>query len=141
MKPTVMTTGPGVIIATATASRNCCSFSQPYSFTTPLYKNGTIASPLPNTKAPAFAKNKPSAVSFVDVVVILTCASKPVMGSEIPLVVRVRGLTPTFTNQTSTPAHRNTQIFSSSVQMVKPADRAKMAHSNRSCPNDLLASL
>ena len=29
MKPTVMTTGPGVIMATATASRNCWSSSQP----------------------------------------------------------------------------------------------------------------
>ena len=29
MNATVITTGPGVIIATATASRNCRSFSQP----------------------------------------------------------------------------------------------------------------
>src|SRR3954468_19782079 len=56
MKPTVITTGPGVIIATATASTNCWSFSQPYSFTTPPYKNGTIAKPLPKTNAPAFVK-------------------------------------------------------------------------------------
>jgi hypothetical protein len=35
MKATVMTIGPGVSMATATASRNCLSVSQPYSRTTP----------------------------------------------------------------------------------------------------------
>src|ERR1044071_3079442 len=58
MNATVMTTGPGVIIATATASRNWCSFSQPNCCTTPCCKNGTIARPPPNTKAPALVKNK-----------------------------------------------------------------------------------
>jgi hypothetical protein len=53
MKPVVMTTGPGVIIATATASTNCRSLSQLCSVTTPLYRKGTIARPLPKTKLPA----------------------------------------------------------------------------------------
>src|SRR5438309_10648036 len=57
MNATVMTIGPGVSMATATASRNCLSLSQPYCCTTPPYRNGTIARPLPKTKAPAFAKN------------------------------------------------------------------------------------
>ena len=35
LKTTVMTTGPGVIIATATASMNCCSLSHPNCWTTP----------------------------------------------------------------------------------------------------------
>jgi hypothetical protein len=48
----------GVIIATATESTNCCSLSQAYSFTTPAYKKGTIAKPLPKTKAPALPKNR-----------------------------------------------------------------------------------
>ena len=56
MKTTVITTGPGVIIATATASMNCCSLSQPNCWTTPWWRNGTIASPLPNTNAPALVK-------------------------------------------------------------------------------------
>ena len=56
MNATVMTTGPGVIIATATASRNCRSVSQWNSFTTPPWRNGTMARPLPNTNAPANAK-------------------------------------------------------------------------------------
>ncbi len=57
MKATVITTGPGVIIAIAIASRNCRSFSQPSSSTTPPWRKGTIASPLPKTNAPAPVKN------------------------------------------------------------------------------------
>ncbi len=53
MKPVVMTTGPGVIMATATASTNWRSVSQAYSLTTPPYRNGTMARPLPKTKLPA----------------------------------------------------------------------------------------
>ena len=55
-----MTTGPGVIIATATASWNWRSLSQPKRSTTPPWRNGTIASPLPKTNAPASAKYRPS---------------------------------------------------------------------------------
>ncbi len=35
MKATVITIGPGVSMATATASTNCLSVSHPYSWTTP----------------------------------------------------------------------------------------------------------
>jgi hypothetical protein len=56
MKATVMTTGPGVIMATATASRNCRSVSQWYCPTTPPCRKGTMARPLPKTKVPAAAK-------------------------------------------------------------------------------------
>src|SRR5262245_38074359 len=56
MNATVMTTGPGVIIETATASRNCRSVSQWYLSTTPPCRNGTMASPLPNTNNAALAK-------------------------------------------------------------------------------------
>src|SRR5712692_5238540 len=56
MNATVITTGPGVIIETATASRNCRSVSQWNCATTPPWRNGTIASPLPNTNSPAAAK-------------------------------------------------------------------------------------
>src|SRR2546429_9749271 len=58
MNAAVITTGPGVIIATATASTNWRSVSQWNFATTPPYKNGTIANPLPNTKAPAFKKKR-----------------------------------------------------------------------------------
>src|SRR5207247_10904005 len=56
MNATVITTGPGVIIDTATASRNCRSVSQWNCSTTPPWRNGTIARPLPNTNSPAAAK-------------------------------------------------------------------------------------
>src|SRR5438128_6332210 len=56
MNATVITTGPGVIIDTATASMNCRSVSQWNCCTTPPYRNGTIASPLPNTNRLAPAK-------------------------------------------------------------------------------------
>src|SRR5215467_7088110 len=56
MKPDVITTGPGVIIATATASTNWRSVSQWWPCTTPPYKKGMMASPLPKTKAPAKTK-------------------------------------------------------------------------------------
>src|SRR6266702_3904613 len=56
MNATVITTGPGVIIETATASRNCRSVSQRNYSTTPPWRNGTMARPLPNTNSPAAAK-------------------------------------------------------------------------------------
>ena len=65
MNATVITTGPGVIIATATASRNWRSLSQWNSPTTPPCRNGTIARPLPKTKAPASAKYQPIRQSVV----------------------------------------------------------------------------
>src|SRR5207249_12314760 len=58
MNAAVITTGPEVIIATATASTNWRSVSQWNFATTPPYKNGTTANPLPNTKAPAFKKKR-----------------------------------------------------------------------------------
>src|SRR3989449_6058438 len=51
-----ISTGPGVIVDTATASMNCRSVSQWNCCTTPPYRNGTIASPLPNTNRLAPAK-------------------------------------------------------------------------------------
>src|SRR2546421_12044342 len=63
MKPDVITTGPGVIMATATASTNWRSVSQWCPCTTPPYKKGMMASPLPKTKAPAAVKKVKSAHS------------------------------------------------------------------------------
>src|SRR5437762_2608622 len=63
MNPEVITTGPGVIMATATASTNWRSVSQWCPCTTPPYRKGMIASPLPNTKAPAAVKKVKSAHS------------------------------------------------------------------------------
>ena len=65
INPTVITTGPGVIMATATASINCVSVSQWFSITTPPCRKGTIARPLPKTKAPAFKKNNPILLRYL----------------------------------------------------------------------------
>jgi hypothetical protein len=46
MNATLITIGPGVIIARATASKNCLSFNHPYCCNTPLYRYGAIARPL-----------------------------------------------------------------------------------------------
>src|SRR5882757_7899744 len=116
---TVITTGPGVIIATATASRNCWSFSQPYSFTTPLYRNGRMARPLPNTNAPAFVKNH------------VSCHRRLTPAVEIAGELVSKGIAPSIgataafnrfggplTNQVITPAKRNSAIHSDSVTTV-----------------------
>src|SRR5439155_1630369 len=52
-----MTTGPGLIMPMATATRNSRSVSQPVCCTRPFSRNGTITSPLPNVIEPALRKN------------------------------------------------------------------------------------
>src|SRR4051794_12439737 len=113
MNPTVITTGPGVIIATATASRNCLSSNQPYSLTTPPYRNGTMASPLPNTNAPALVKNRNifNSVSFV----ASGTPRKPVQIGRIPVAITEapgRNLGGDLTNQVKMPAARKSKIHS-----------------------------
>src|SRR5216117_2757035 len=56
----VMTTGPGLSMPIATATRNCRSSSQPVWWTRPVSRNGTITSPLPNVSDPAFRKKTSS---------------------------------------------------------------------------------
>src|SRR3990172_6045827 len=123
MNPTVITTGPGVTIATATASRNSWSFSQPYSFTTPLYRNGTMASPLPNTNAPALVKNSRICPSVFK-------SASGTLGQAIPSGSTAAAIGPVppqntfggvFTSQTSTPAPRNSHTDSDSVMVVTAA--------------------
>src|SRR6185437_15164506 len=62
-KVAVITTGPGLIIPTATATRKSRSPSQPYSWTTPCWRNGTMTRPLPKVRAPALRKNSRSLVT------------------------------------------------------------------------------
>ena len=54
---------PGLIIPTATAMRKSRSPSQPYCWTTPCCRKGTITRPLPKVRAPALRKNRRSLVS------------------------------------------------------------------------------
>src|SRR5258707_15396498 len=109
MNPTVITTGPGVIIATATASKNCCSVSQPYSFTTPPYKKGTIANPLPKTNAPALVKNQAISASFDSDVT----EKKPKKAAGTIAKVVAENFGGAFASQTATPLKMTNQIFSS----------------------------
>src|SRR3954462_2304524 len=125
MNPTVITTGPGVIIATATASTNWRSVSQWCSLTTPPYRKGTIASPLPNTNAPASAKNMPICHSTVQSVVATTgtavgnCAEIANIPGVPPLANHFFG--GALTIHTSRPAIRNSVTNSDSVTTVTSA--------------------
>src|SRR5258708_5790522 len=138
MNPTVITTGPGVIIATATASRNCCSLSQPYSFTTPPYKKGTMASPLPKTKAPAFVKNQAISQSLDSVITGCNCVNRT---GNIPFALVPNHFGGAFTNHTTMPARRMIQSTSSSVIKVVMANTINIIHSNLSLPMLLVVSL
>src|SRR5215813_1701815 len=59
-KVAVITTGPGLIIPIATATRNCRGSSQPYSRTSPCSRKGTITRPLPKVSEPALRKKSRS---------------------------------------------------------------------------------
>src|SRR3954464_7420876 len=117
MNATVITTGPGVIMATATASRNCWSLSQWNWLTTPPCRNGTIASPLPKTNAPASAKYQ------AIVHRVLSDATPPSpdnhQGGNGSASATLR---PSFggalTSSASTPLPRKIHITSDSVQAV-----------------------
>src|ERR1700693_4989466 len=111
-----MTTGPGVIIAPATASTNWRSVNQWYSLTTPPYRNGTIARPLPKTKAPASAKktlichNTDQSALAAKGVAFGSCAeiaNRP--GIPRPLNHFLGGA---LVSQTTTPALRNSETNS-----------------------------
>ena len=122
IKPTVMTTGPGVIMATATASTNCLSVSQWFSVTTPPYRNGTIANPEPNTNAPALVKNMPICVSR-------DTSRLPMMLPAIGSCVRTAALRLFLlshlggarNSHTRTPAAMNSHATSDSVTTVTTA--------------------
>ena len=120
MKATVMTTGPGVIIATATASRNWRSESQCSWFTTPPWRKGTIASPLPNTNAPAFAKN----TQIVESVAGVAGPPRPLTshgrGRQNAAVVATAGRRPRASSA-ATPEAMKSHTSSDSVQPVTSA--------------------
>src|SRR5258708_2323557 len=113
---------PGAIVATATASMNWRSFSQWCSFTTLPYRNGTIARPLPNTKAPASPKNraicKRSGQSITE-------ATPAAVGSSAATASIVPEWNPrfggAFTSHATTPAIRKSHTISDSVTTVTAA--------------------
>src|SRR3954463_16807327 len=131
MNATVITTGPGVIMATATASRNCWSLSQWNWLTTPPCRNGTIASPLPKTNAPASAKYQAIVQS------VLSDATPPSPESHQGGKGSTNAeLQPSFggalTRSASKPLPTNSQITSDSVHAVITALTANSAQSRRS---------
>src|SRR5262245_38332868 len=126
MKPTVITTGPGVIIATATASTNCRSVNHWLCVTTPPHRKGTIAKPLPNTNAPASPKNTAILVSTGQSTVVATAHAVEKWSPNPPspsnagvLPFGSHRLGGALTIQTSTPATRKTHTLSDSVNTVE----------------------
>ncbi len=129
MNATVITTGPGVIIETATASMNCRSVSQWNWRTTPPYRNGTIASPLPNTKRLAPAKyerifqSTPTDAGPPRLAAIPGATGRSARAGVAGVVCRPRSSIGT------SPHTRKTQMISDSVQAVTTALTAKRIQS------------
>src|SRR5215831_8773407 len=135
MKAAVMTTGPGVIIATAIASRNWRSVSQWWLRTTPPYRNGTIASPLPKTNAPAFRKKRVSVPRTPTETTPWTPVNHhPPSGARACLDALVKKDEGFFTTIDTTPHSTNSQTISEPVQTVVIATAANSTHRNRSAP-------
>ena len=59
-----MTTGPGLIMPMATATRKSRSVSQPVCWTSPFSRKGTMTSPLPKVSDPALRKKANSLPSM-----------------------------------------------------------------------------
>src|SRR3954451_3530754 len=142
MNATVITTGPGVIIATATASRNCCSVSQWKPLTTPPWRNGTMARPLPKTNAPASAKYQPR----VHRVAAEAGPANPEIdqserGSIPSAPLAFTHLGGAFAHMASTPLARNSQMISDSVQAVTIVLTENSAQSKRSRAKVIFTSL
>jgi hypothetical protein len=110
-----------VIIDTATASMNCRSVSQWNCCTTPPYRNGTIASPLPKTNSPAPAKyarifhNTPTDAGPPRPVASPGAVGRNARARVVGAVCRPR------TSIGTSPHNRNTQTISDSVQAVTSA--------------------
>src|SRR6185369_2509323 len=138
MNATVMTTGPGVIIATATASRNCRSVSHPRSLTTAPCRNGTMASPLPNTNVPASAKQDAMRQRTDAGASPCTPVSSHGQGTSTSAedaVDRPRA------SSATTPQSTNSHTTSDSVHAVTNALTRNSAHSSQSLPSVLFVSL
>src|SRR2546427_10828411 len=138
MNATVMTTGPGVIIATATASRNWRSFSQWKPSTTPPCRNGTIASPLPKTNAPASVKYQAMRQSSPSPGPRMPEMSQGGMSSADAVPADGR---PALASSAAKPQPKKIQMISFSVQPVTTALIANSAMSTGSRPTVARVSL
>src|SRR5205807_7382050 len=142
MNATVITTGPGVIIETATASRNCRSVSQWNSSTTPPCRNGTIASPLPNTNSPAAAKYANTFQSTpTDAAPVRPDVSQAGHGASSSVLLGTDGRARARTSRGINPEATKTKMISRAVQAVTARLTANSPHSSLSRPSVLRASL
>ena len=147
MKATVMTTGPGVIIATATASRNWRSVSQ-WSCVHDARRAGTARSPArcrtrtrPPRRSRARCWSSSGRVASRAVAASVRRASRAPArhdrasrGDASPRGAR--------TSSATTPAARNSQTISDSVQAVATrARRRRATHSSRSFAERSLTQL
>src|SRR6266851_2800563 len=130
--------GPVLIIATATASRNCRSSSQWKSLTTPPCRKGTIARPLPNTTAPAPVKNQ----RIFNRTGMVAGPSRPASSHCVGKIARVEAprQNGVRTSMATTPESRKTHTISLSVQPVTSALMAKIAHRSQSRARVILTS-
>src|SRR3989449_4900097 len=141
MNATVITTGPGVIIETATASINGGSVSQWNCSTTPPCRNGTIASPLPNTNSPAAAKYANTFQSTpTDAAPVRPDVSHAGHGATSSALLGTDGRARARTSRGINPEATKTQMISRAVQAVTTRLTAKSPHSRRSRPSVVRAS-
>src|SRR5206468_2958261 len=142
MNATVITTGPGVIIETATASRNCRSVSQWNCSTTPPCRNGTMASPLPNTKSPAAAKYANTYQSTpTDAAPVRPDVNHAGHGATSSVLVDIDGHARARASRGINPEATKSQMISLAVQAVTMRLTAKSPQSSRSRPSVVRASL
>src|SRR5881396_1694525 len=140
MDATVITTGPGVIIETATASRNWRSVSQRNCSTTPPWRNGTM--PRPNTNSPAAAKYANSFQSTpTDAAPVRPDVSQAGHAATSSVLVGIAGRARARASRGINPEATKTQMISLAVQAVTMRLTAKSPQSNRSRPKVVRASL
>src|SRR5437867_7012998 len=135
MNATVITTGPGVIIETATASRNCRSVSQWNCSTTPPCRSGTIASQLPNTKSPEAAKYANTFQSTpTDAAPVRPDVSHAGHGATSSALLGSDGRTPARANRGMSPEATKSQMISRAVQAVTMTLRSEEPTSELQSP-------
>src|SRR5262245_58938890 len=115
------------------ASRNCLSVSQWNLPTTPPYKNGTIARPLPKTKAPALRKKRKRVLivaAEAEPKTPVNSFSTPPIAGAVRRAERERG--GALINIETNPQRTKSQTISASFQAVVTANAMKRVHSNQS---------
>ena len=124
----------------ATASRNCFSVSQWCWFTTPSRRKGTMASPLPKMKAPAFRKNRPRATSVLAVAIpVSRLKGRATPSAEVDWP-RLRNRGGASQAIITRPAATNRIAISAPVRAVTARITAEMPHRRRSFAFVSLAS-